>query len=28
MFGAWGGHGFGEWHGLGNPHGLGGGIWR
>src|SRR5215210_1877294 len=28
MFGAWGGHGFGEWHGLGNPPGLGGGIWR
>jgi hypothetical protein len=28
MFGAWGGHGFGEWHGLGSPHGLGGGIWR
>ena len=28
IFGAWGGHGFGEWHGLGNQHGLGGGIWR
>jgi uncharacterized membrane protein YkoI len=28
MFGAWGGHGFGEWHGLGNPHGFGGGMWH
>jgi hypothetical protein len=28
MFGAWSGHGFGDWHGLGNRHGLGGGIWR
>jgi uncharacterized membrane protein YkoI len=28
MFGAWSGHGFGDWHGLGNRHGLGGGIWH
>jgi uncharacterized membrane protein YkoI len=28
MFGAWGGHGFGEWHGMGNPHGFGGGLWH
>jgi uncharacterized membrane protein YkoI len=28
MFGAWGGHGFGEWHGMGNPHGFGGGMWH